>query len=573
MTREKAIKIVKEFINGTCLHLVDQEAFETLIPELNESEDERMREEIKEFIFKQADRGDLIAKRKKWIAYLEKQKEQPKEELVYRLNSLMQDYIKEGKDEEEKKHRFKCYKLFWDALEDGGFFEQKEQKPADNISKEEYVKRFKALCDAYEFKLPNREYDIYHLCDDLSKLSIDSGKQKSPEWSYPYGRNETADRLVSLAECLEMDGDCLFNGYSGTECGKFLRELARKQIGCKPSEWSEEDKRKLNSIYVILGHAADDKGFLTSKRIIGDKEAIELQDFLKSLPERFNLQPKVEWSEKDEDMLDSIVNVLEVMPSANFIPIKREIMIPWLKSLPERFNLQTQQEWSEDNIKELTKFEVAMLHIGMSFFGSSAGLNPNNTNEVKKQAKLLLELVPKQDWSEEDEDMRKKAIEYITLYSDEYGDYNEIKKVLDWFKFLLPHPHLKPSEEQKYDGNMDKECIKLCDILNSVPSIDTFESCCGHLKDRYSIWFFCNDIITISRLGRCVERNYSDGKWELLVDSTDTHPTGVFWLRSKVPFQSYDEMEKSVNELCNNIQYWGCSLSEIVKKEVKQELH
>lgn len=104
--------------------------------------------------------------------------------------------------------------------------------------------------------------------------------------------------------------------------------------------------------------------------------------------------------------------------------------------------------------------------------------------------------------------------------------------------------------------NMDKECIKLCDVLNSIPSIDTFESCCGHLKDKYSIWFFCNDIITVSRLGRCVERNYSDGKWELLVDSTDTHPTGVFWLRSKVPFQSYDEMEKSVNELCKCIQYW-----------------
>ena len=103
---------------------------------------------------------------------------------------------------------------------------------------------------------------------------------------------------------------------------------------------------------------------------------------------------------------------------------------------------------------------------------------------------------------------------------------------------------------------MDKECIKLCDILNSIPSIDTFESCCGHLKDRYSVWFFCNDIITISRLGRCVEHNYSDGKWELLVDSTDTNPTGVFWLRSKVPFQDYDEMEESVNELCNGIQYW-----------------
>ena len=43
----------------------------------------------------------------------------------------MQEYIKEGKDEAEKEHRFKCYQLFWDALEDADFFEQKEQKPAE----------------------------------------------------------------------------------------------------------------------------------------------------------------------------------------------------------------------------------------------------------------------------------------------------------------------------------------------------------------------------------------------------------------------------------------------------------
>ena len=44
-------------------------------------------------------------------------------------------------------------------------------------------------------------------------------------------------------------------------------------------------------------------------------------------------QKPVEWSEEDEKMLYSIIEVLEVMPSARFIPIKREIMIPWLESL------------------------------------------------------------------------------------------------------------------------------------------------------------------------------------------------------------------------------------------------
>ena len=56
MTREEAIKIVKEFISGMCLHLTDQEAFETLIPELTESEDERIRKELIEFIQWSVDR-------------------------------------------------------------------------------------------------------------------------------------------------------------------------------------------------------------------------------------------------------------------------------------------------------------------------------------------------------------------------------------------------------------------------------------------------------------------------------------------------------------------------------------
>ena len=32
----------------------------------------------------------------------------------------------------------------------------------------------------------------------------------------------------------------------------------------------------------------------------------------------------------------------------------------------------------------------------------------------------------------------------------------------------------------RYDADMDPECIWLCDVLNALPGIRTFESCCGH---------------------------------------------------------------------------------------------
>lgn len=104
--------------------------------------------------------------------------------------------------------------------------------------------------------------------------------------------------------------------------------------------------------------------------------------------------------------------------------------------------------------------------------------------------------------------------------------------------------------------DMDNECIDLCNLLNTLPGVTTFESCCGHCKRQYSIWFFCNNINTLSRFGKATERNYSDNMWEVVIDSTDTHPYGVFWLRSKKPFSSPVEMGKSVDNLMKNIRHW-----------------
>ena len=51
--------------------------------------------------------------------------------------------------------------------------------------------------------------------------------------------------------------------------------------------------------------------------------------------------------------------------------------------------------------------------------------------------------------------------------------------------------------EQKniYDEFMDEECIALCDALNELPGVETFGSCCGHLKRPYMIWFNCTNRI------------------------------------------------------------------------------
>ena len=127
MTREEALDEIKswDFLEGK-----EIEAIHTLVPELSEPEDERIRKIIVKYFEELHEQSWINLEIPDILAYLER---------------------------------------------------QKKQKPVEKLSKEEYVKKFKALCDAYEIKLPNREYDIYGLCEDLHKLFGDI--QKSTEWN------------------------------------------------------------------------------------------------------------------------------------------------------------------------------------------------------------------------------------------------------------------------------------------------------------------------------------------------------------------------------------------------------
>ena len=82
---------------------------------------------------------------------------------------------------------------------------------------------------------------------DADKKELKKIEQKPTKRSLPYEKNETVEKLIALAECLEMDGDCLFNGLSGDDYGKLLRVLAIELTEVKPA-WSEEDDKILNTI-------------------------------------------------------------------------------------------------------------------------------------------------------------------------------------------------------------------------------------------------------------------------------------------------------------------------------------
>ena len=81
-----------------------------------------------------------------------------------------------------------------------------------------------------------------------------------------------------------------------------------------PCEWSEEEKGKISRICSILGWASDDHAFITARRLIGDKECVELQDFLKSL------RPRTHWKPTKDDLeciSDAIKHYINLGHTAN----------------------------------------------------------------------------------------------------------------------------------------------------------------------------------------------------------------------------------------------------------------
>lgn len=305
---------------------------ESMFPQLAESEDEKITKEIVEFLdycydtnlFREEDYNNQYI----WRRWLEKQKEQPQEELVYRMNGLMQEYIKEEKDDAEKEHRFKCYQLFWNALEDANFFEQKEQKPIEDVVKD---------------IIKNKESAIKFLksagiMDDNGELAeMYRSEQKPTIW--------TEEDEKNLCELL---------AYGETRLGlrRWIAGLSEKIKGLqqKPAEWSEDDSRMLESALWHIKNSCGNGGKTSGE--------YEVYNWAKNLPNRFNPQPKSEWSEEDEDAIQQAILALEdrydeYEPNLCFLGYK----LPFNKAAERLKSLRpVKQEWSEEDEKMLEAF-------------------------------------------------------------------------------------------------------------------------------------------------------------------------------------------------------------------------
>ena len=96
----------------------------------------------------------------------------------------------------------------------------------------------------------------------------------------------------------------------------------------------------------------------------------------------------------------------------------------------------------------------------------------------------------------------------------------------------------------KLSDDMDKEAINLCIAMNKFPGIKTIESCCGHGKRPYRIWF---DIGALEDLPRLLyyfdECHCGFYNWKIVVITDCAMSPAHFKVEGPVGEEAYKESE------------------------------
>lgn len=115
-----------------------------------------------------------------------------------------------------------------------------------------------------------------------------------------------------------------------------------------------------------------------------------------------------------------------------------------------------------------------------------------------------------------------------------------------------------------YDENMDIECIPLCDALNALPGITTTESCCGHGKEPFRIWFRANSLGDLPalayRFSPCHSGCYG---WKITMHTDCSMSPVQFLIEHPLSDTCYEEANKIAALILEDIKNETAHIQEI----------
>ena len=99
-----------------------------------------------------------------------------------------------------------------------------------------------------------------------------------------------------------------------------------------------------------------------------------------------------------------------------------------------------------------------------------------------------------------------------------------------------------------YDNSMDKECVGICDAINSIPGLRTVESCSGHGDREFRVWFVAEGLEHLPILLYYCDPCHVGFRWHCSV-ACATSPV-TFLLKSESEGgKAYDEAQVIANEV------------------------
>lgn len=277
------------------------------------------------------------------------------------------------------------------------FKKQEEQEPTDKIEPKFNIgdtiinKKSGDMCTIADRCLLYQYYSGVNHCreinfDEQDDWELVEQEEQGPvEGEFPY--NTPADTIEGEIENIwnKLSRENMF-AASKTGFREVILHFVNYAKNNADKGWSEEDERKRNGLIKGLQNRM---GFASPNVPFTREEYIA---WLESLPERFNLQPKQEWSEEDEIRMESCIMYLanardgiefsqhigdnakesskkEIQKDIDWLKylplsLKRENERNWRFSIPDYINpsaLNLKNEWSEDD-DEAYKFVTALIN-------------------------------------------------------------------------------------------------------------------------------------------------------------------------------------------------------------------
>lgn len=206
---------------------------------------------------------------------------------------------------------------------------QKEQKPVERSLEDDHIIGFVYdLLNEIEWK------DNWAMSKEECLRLLNNYRPHKPAEKQDYsGLNDLERAILRGFLAAGMDN------FPGT----VIKETAKECLAqMKPAEWSDTDNIGWDEAFACVTEA--EKSAKNEEEL---QNAVTAEKWLKEIKFKYYVHPvKQEWDEFNRDCLKRAIWYVE-NPAPTVV--KDTNLVLWLQSLPERFNLQPKKEWSEED--------------------------------------------------------------------------------------------------------------------------------------------------------------------------------------------------------------------------------